>query len=407
MTTQCRKKDARREIGATVYAKATAVTSTAECKRVLGTDWNVAYVTGVVVEVITPPPSSRKQTSLVCNWDIEGSSKRKEVKLGNIKNERPPIVCRTSQGKPTPVTLRLQLSQSSTTGVDRNTQASDATQLRNVASSANNFSVSVTTHGNNWLPQDVCTPLNGLVRRRIWSVSNVTGYRISEGQGHADMTPLDYFYWMFPMSHLGDIVEMMSYQLEQEQNIPTNASEVLRYFGILILMSRFEFATRRDLWRTTSAFKYVPAAKFGRIMPYHRFEALRAFIRYSGGQSSGNSDTCNRWSLVDDFVTAINNHRATFVTPCEVICVDESMSRWYGLGGDYIDVGLPTYRAIDRKPENGCEIKTSACGRSGIMLRLEVVKSPDDDSRRDQDAGMSHEMLLRHVLLNRGSTVTE
>lgn len=66
------------------------------------------------------------------------------------------------------------------------------------------------------------------------------------------------------------------------------------------------------------------------------------------------------------------------------------MSRWYGLGGDWIDVWLPTYRTIDRKPENECEIKTSACGRSGIMLRLEIVKSPSSDARSDEDARMSN-----------------
>lgn len=104
----------------------------------------------------------------------------------------------------------------------------------------------------------------------------------------------------------------------------------------------------------------------------------------------GDTSKCNRWALVDDVMTAINDHRAMFVTPSDMLCVDESMSRWYGLGGEYIGVGLSTYHAIDRKPENGCEIKSSACGRSGIMLLLEVVKSPDDDSRRDIDDGMPY-----------------
>ena len=32
------------------------------------------------------------------------------------------------------------------------------------------------------------------------------------------------------------------------------------------------------------------------------------------------------------------------------------------------------YVAIDRKPESECEIQNSACGRSGIMMRLQIVK---------------------------------
>ena len=29
--------------------------------------------------------------------------------------------------------------------------------------------------------------------------------------------------------------------------------------------------------------------------------------------------------------------------------------------------------AIERKPESGCEIQNSACGKSGVMLRLKIV----------------------------------
>jgi hypothetical protein len=54
------------------------------------------------------------------------------------------------------------------------------------------------------------------------------------------------------------------------------------------------------------------------------------------------------------------------------ICVDEPMSRWHGLGGSWISVGLPHYVAIDRKPDNGCEIHDAACVESGVIIRLKV-----------------------------------
>ena len=60
------------------------------------------------------------------------------------------------------------------------------------------------------------------------------------------------------------------------------------------------------------------------------------------------------------------------------ICVDESISRWYGLGGGWINIGLPMYIAIDHKPENGCKIQNSACGKSGVMLHILIVKSAED-----------------------------
>ncbi len=48
-------------------------------------------------------------------------------------------------------------------------------------------------------------------------------------------------------------------------------------------------------------------------------------------------------------MTAINCHRSMYAIPSELICVDESMSGWYGLGSERIDIVLLIYQAIDRK----------------------------------------------------------
>ncbi len=99
----------------------------------------------------------------------------------------------------------------------------------------------------------------------------------------------------------------------------------------------------------------------------------------------------HRWLLVQEFVDALNQHRSTFVSPSEAICVDESPSRWYLLGGHWIEKGLPHYVAMVRKPENGCELQDAACGRSGIMLRLELVTTAEDEKRRsDNQTHMAH-----------------
>jgi hypothetical protein len=37
------------------------------------------------------------------------------------------------------------------------------------------------------------------------------------------------------------------------------------------------------------------------------------------------------------------------------------------------------YVAKERKPDNGCEIQNSACGKSGIMMRLKLVKTTDEN----------------------------
>ena len=38
------------------------------------------------------------------------------------------------------------------------------------------------------------------------------------------------------------------------------------------------------------------------------------------------------------------------------------------------------YVVIDRKPENGCEIQNAACGCSGVMIRLKVVKTAEEEN---------------------------
>ena len=84
-------------------------------------------------------------------------------------------------------------------------------------------------------------------------------------------------------------------------------------------------------------------------------------------------------------VDIFNQHREDNFIPGEWICADESISRWYGLGGYWINIGLPMYVAIDRKPENGCEIQNSACGKSGVMLRLQIVKHIETEDQHIVD----------------------
>ena len=84
-------------------------------------------------------------------------------------------------------------------------------------------------------------------------------------------------------------------------------------------------------------------------------------------------------------VEIFNLHREDSFIPSEWICVDDSISRWYGLGGGCINIGLPMYMAIDRKAENGCEIQNSACSESGVMLRILLMKSEEDSHLHTQE----------------------
>jgi Transposase IS4 len=92
-----------------------------------------------------------------------------------------------------------------------------------------------------------------------------------------------------------------------------------------------------------------------------------------------------RWCLVEDFVDNVNEHRKNNLIPSWQICVDESIGRWYGLGGNWINCGLPHYVAIDRKPDDGLEIQNACDAMSGIMARLRLVKSATAESNLFQE----------------------
>ena len=62
------------------------------------------------------------------------------------------------------------------------------------------------------------------------------------------------------------------------------------------------------------------------------------------------------WIILNDFINDYNGNRASNYYPSNQICVDESISRCYGLGWHWINDGLPNYVAMERKHDNRCEI---------------------------------------------------
>jgi len=172
------------------------------------------------------------------------------------------------------------------------------------------------------------------------------------------------------------MVHLTSSKLEVRGMQPTDGGEVLKWVGVTLLATRYEFGARADLRATRARSMFMLAPAFGERtgMSRRRFDALWSCMTFS--QQTGGADDASekrRWQLINDFIASINDHRASRVSPSDLICVDESMCQWYGQGGHCVLRGLPMYVAIDGKPENGCEIQNAASGRSGIMLRPSVV----------------------------------
>ena len=112
-----------------------------------------------------------------------------------------------------------------------------------------------------WTVSDVSMQMKGWGPTRPWKVIGPLDETISEGHG-PDMTPYEYFQWVFPMGFLSTIVSYSHYELEKRNLKPTSLGEILKYFGVIVLMSRFEFSGRRALWISQSGTKYIPAPMF-------------------------------------------------------------------------------------------------------------------------------------------------
>ena len=387
--------DSRRDVGSNVTTRARLVTSLPECRRLFGAAHKTKEVTGVVVSVESKPTKKRSVTYIIADWALPSGTKRASVNLASVKlapASTPQAVATQPPDRderPDEVTAEISDARRD----DAVTDPSHATQppvLRSksqINERPHTDEPTAAAHGREWNAQAVTLPLNGSIPKRDWSVRGSLGQHISFGHAPRDLEPIDFFLLMFPSEHLSKIVHATSRRLRARAKKPTSAGEFLRFFGVLVLMTRVEFADRRSLWESDETDKRVQQVNLCKDMSRHRFEKMLSHIAFSGEQHPA---TYDRWSEVEGFVKAINDHRRSVVTPSEYICVDESISRWYGLGGEWTDLGLPHYVKLDRKPESGCELKTACCGKSGLLLALEITKSAEQTAQRSYEDTMQH-----------------
>ncbi|KAG7343000.1 transposase IS4 [Nitzschia inconspicua] len=175
-------------------------------------------------------------------------------------------------------------------------------------------------HGTEWRESDPDTLLevNGPVPHRSWSVrTTIAGETIGPGDDiQQRLSRLDYFLLMFPPSQLTLMHLLMNEEI-QKINTLTPAThqamtkgELLKFFGVIILCTKFEFGNRASLWSRTAKFKYIPAPCFGGTrMSRTRFDLLFRCLRCSyqpAFRPIGMAHETFRWMLVDDFVDSFN-----------------------------------------------------------------------------------------------------
>jgi Transposase IS4 len=441
--------DMRKVIGTAITCRATQVTSLMECNRRYGTKAKEKILDGIVINVITDRsnPTSRVQTYIEGEFDLgNGRSKIAKVHLRyvNLKELPPPpplqevlavedvpaenpgedviaaayneVVDTAVQGAIPPlgthesiIHQNNQIIEALEAALNNSDTDSSATEddipVEEVAVPVQEPHV-CEAHGVPWYAIPVAlvnNPLNGPIPYKEWGLRLPTGTVWRDGVNiDESITRLDVFLQMFPKAQLHDTFVLTNIQLRKKELRETSKGELLKFFGIMILTTRYEFNNRSDLWSDHPPTKYESAAQLGRRtgMSRKRFDDLWTCIRFSMQPDDKPEDITSetyRWMLVDGFIRNFNQHRATNFIPSEKLCVDESFSRWYGQGGNWINHGLPMFVSMDRKPEDGCEIQNTACGKTGIMCQLKLVKTSREahEEERQEDetgafAGLNH-----------------
>ncbi len=380
-------------------------TSQSQNSSTLQTPQTHATAGGQVLAQIAATTTPTTQADVTLQANSMGSPP--EMELGHTATETNTSTATTSNtsspaGSPMATT---RPTATRTAGAATTAAGTTATRAAGAATTA-----AAECHGLEWF-DNITTPqdeLNGDSQETEWRVKSPDGTCFSNGSDNdEEYSRLDYFLLMFPPKLLTDIVVFTNEQLSSKGLKTTTKGEIIKLFGIMVLATRYEFGTRASLWSQTSEFKYSEAPQFGTKtgMSRRRFDLLWQHIRF-GNQpkdiQDGMSHEAHRWLLVDNHVKRFNEHRAAVVTPSGIICVDESISRWYGLGGLWINIGLPMYVAIDRKPENGCEIQDSADGECKLHLRVLLVKGQEEEtfSTTEDSQGLNHGTQVLKELLD-------
>jgi hypothetical protein len=77
------------------------------------------------------------------------------------------------------------------------------------------------------------------------------------------MTQPQIFSQVFPKEQMNLILSLTNKKISLARGKKLTEGELIKFFGVVILATRFEFAARRDLWSQMKKTKYEDASAFG------------------------------------------------------------------------------------------------------------------------------------------------
>ena len=313
------ERDSRVVVGGAVWARAEAISH--DYKRILGNQFKTKWIQGVVVRAEKRKASekAKRATTYVtgkypCGEDGSGNKeyKVKELTLGTLKDKDPSTIADSvaANGPPPPTltavaapaaaaapdapTANVPATNAPTANVpatDEPTTPEEGAPPRNehpppstqetaqsnstttTSSTASTRIPVATSNGRDWFDGDTKVDVNGKHSSRFWR-----GHEFTPGCDRSKdprYRPIDYFMACFPKTQLQEMEERTSEVLVNafpEPLPPTTIGELLKFFGILVIITRFEFGKRLSLWTDTAHTRFVPPPNLGHTtgMSRHR-----------------------------------------------------------------------------------------------------------------------------------------
>ena len=338
--------DPRRIVGSMVEVKACHVTNLAECTRPYGSNSKTKRVQGIVthMEVIKNLTTNSTTTFVTAAYDLGGTTIRPcRLNIRSVKAGPTPTAATVPTGggallgstdrdstttevstQPTATLPMLEALSNTNTSLEQPTVAvaretPPLTTENNDTVIANNDTplpeAAAMVHEQEWFVDDPATklPVNGNYHSRNWAVKMRMGYMLGRGGDHQNSySCLEYLLMLFPPEQLQLILQLTNIELAMARKNYTTAGEIVKLFGVMLLVTRFEFGSWASLWSNVTTNKYIPAPSFGLIgMPRKRFDDLWMCICFSEHPPNRPSDMTSEqyhWRLVDDFVKNFNEH---------------------------------------------------------------------------------------------------
>ena len=126
--------------------------------------------------------------------------------------------------------------------------------------------VAAMVHDQEWFVDDPAGkfPVNGNYHFRNWAIKTRMGYMLGQGGDHQNSySHQEYFWMLFPPEQLQLMLQLTNNELAMARKNHTTTGEIVKFFGVMLLVTQFEFGSWASLWSNTSTNKYIPAPLFG------------------------------------------------------------------------------------------------------------------------------------------------